>query len=675
MADDPIRDAAEVPGREPPIGDMLAERARLWYLEAWNSAFWRKFRDESKEDTGFYVGGKAQWSQDYSTEDFEKLKASKRAVLSINHCLPQIEALVGYERRNRFDIKAAPQGGEDAEDTELLSWLLKFVQDQSEVPEYRSECFENGAITGLSCLACEIDWSENAYQGEIVVSVLRPGEEVVWDPHSRRYDLRDARYVLRYRWVFSQDLYAEFPEHAKEIEQALSSLGSAMLSTGEHKTTEGPVGNRYGDVRGHPVEDLGAEALFYDPDESRILVLEAWYRDYEWRWMVVDKEGGKPETKDAADEPLTREAAMRLAEGDPDRLKAIRRRQRKIRMATILPATYQTIEDGPSPYDNDDEDFPFVPYWAFRQGDEVWGLIRNLKDPQRIENKRWSQLVDILAKYANLRIMYQEGSVTDPKILEEPFSTAPIPYRAEPGEEVRPPGYLVPPLSELVVALRNLAVEMGAKMREIGLNAELMGLKEDASSGVAIARRQQQGELIATRFFDNHKRTGKLFGQRLARRVAQRFTTEDVLRLTNPDTGEAFDVTVNPVLARKLSKDEWKTFRAKQQEAGRPRVLRDPSAMKYDVIIAETPATPSARATKAMALIEIAEKFEALFPILIEDILELLELPNRARVLAKFKQSQQISPETGTPTGANGGPNNAIAAALGRPLPAPPGGV
>ena len=406
------------------MGDILAERARLWYLEAWTSPFWKKYRDESKEDIGFYVGGKAQWSQEYSTEDFEKLKTAKRAVLSINHCLPQIEALVGYERRNRFDIKAAPQGGEDAEDTELLSHLLKFVQDQAEVPEYRSECFEDGAITGLSCLACEIDWSENAYQGEILVSVLRPGEDCVWDPHSRRYDLRDARYFLRYRWVFAQDLAAEFPEHAEDIAKALSALDTA-ISPGEHKTTEGPVGNRYGDVRGHPVEDLGAEALFYDPDEGRVLVLEAWYRDYEWRWMVVDKEGGKPETEDAGGEPLTREAATRLAEADPERLKAIRRRQRKIRMATILPATYQVIEDGPSPYDNDDEDFPFVPYWVFRKGDEVWGLIRNLKDPQRVENKRWSQLVDILAKYANLRIVYEEGSLTDPKVLEEPFSTAP----------------------------------------------------------------------------------------------------------------------------------------------------------------------------------------------------------------------------------------------------------
>ena len=74
-------------------------------------------------------------------------------------------------------------------------------------------------------------------------------------------------------------------------------------------------------------------------------------------------------------------------------------------------------------------------------------------------------------------------------------------------------------------------------------------------------------------------------------------------------------------------------------------------------IIADTPATPSARASKALALIEIAEKFKALFPILIEDILELLDLPNRARVLQKFRATQQVNPAAGQPTGvpANGG--------------------
>jgi len=93
------------------------------------------------------------------------------------------------------------------------------------------------------------------------------------------------------------------------------------------------------------------------------------------------------------------------------------------------------------------------------------------------------------------------------------------------------------------------------------------------------------------------------------------------------------------------------------------------------VIIAETPATPSARSTKALALIEIAEKFEALFPILIEDILELMDLPNRARVLQKFRATQQVNPAAGQPTGVptnGGGTPDALAEAVKRVQPPQP---
>lgn len=673
MPEDPVGAAARDERQPEPSDDSLAERARFWFLEAWNHPFWREYRDESKEDQGFYRGGKAQWSQDYSTEDFEKLKAAKRAVVTINHCQSPVEVLVGYQRRNRYDIAAAPQGGEDLEDTQLLSHLLKWQQEQSEVPEYRSECFEGGVITGLSALACEIDWSSDTFQGEIQVSVVAPGRELLWDPASRRYDLSDARYALRYKWVFVQDLLAEFPGDAEVIRAAVASLDAA-LAAGERRTTE-PAGDAYGDVRGHPIENLGPVGHFYNPQEQTILVLEAWYRDYEWKWIVVDRAGGKPQDEDSQGEPLTAKAALAIAETEPEVLKAIRRRLRRIRMATILPATYQVLEDGPTPYDNDADAFPFVPFWVYRQGDHVWGVIRNLKDPQRVENKRWSQMLDILAKFANIRIVYAEGSVVDPRVLEEPFSTAPIPWRREPGENTPAPGFLVPPVGELTRVLVEIANQMAAKLREVpGINTELLGIQGDASSGVAIARRQAQGELISTRLFDNERRTGKLLGQRLARRIAQRYTTEEVVRLTDAATGEAFDVVVNPAAARvrdaqgrlkPMGLEQWRTFRERQKEAGRPRVLRDISALKYDVIISEVPATPSARAGKALALVELAEKFPQLFPVLAEDIFELLDVPNRSRILAKIRAlTSGTPPQPGGGTPANGGGDAAAEAML-----------
>ena len=682
MADDAVEAAGESRGgpEGAPTGPSdIARRARLWYLEAVNHPFWKDYRANAKEDEGFYVGGKGQWSLDYSSERYEKLKAQGRAVISIDHIGPAVELLVGLERQNRYDIKAAPEGAEDVEDTETLSWLLKWAQDQAEVHERLSDGAEDVFITGLAAWTCEIDWSEDPWRGEIVVERLEPGKDCLWDPSARKMNLRDARYFLRFRWVQLEDVIADHPDKKDAIRAAAADL-EMRSQPGGGKSTSGPAADAYGAPGSHPQEALGPDAHLWDPLLRRVLVLEPWWREPEDLWFVVDRSGGRPVDKDAQGTPLSHEAATLLAASDPDTLRAVRRRVMRVHTATVLPAFFMELEPAdPTPYDNDDRDFPFVACWGYRRGDAVWGVVSKLKDPQRAENKRWSQALDLLGKYANLRLMYREGSVVDPRTLEEPFSSAPIVLNQD--ATLPEPKYLIPPLAEVARLLSEMAQQMAQKMREIGPNTELLGLRGDSVSGVAIAERKQQGNILYARLYDNLRQARHIMGQRLARRVQQRFTTEEVIRLTRPDTGEAVVVRVNPSEARRKEwKDEdltfWRSFRARQLEEGRPRVLRDPSALKFDVAIGEIPATPTARAAKALALIEVAEKFPATQPVLLPEIMEMLDIPNRSRVLQRMAA---LTGQNGGATGAGGPPGGAlppeIAAALagGGGAPAPGG--
>ena len=88
-----------------------------------------------------------------------------------------------------------PVGNEDAEDAEVMSWLLKFAQDQAEVQEHRSDGFEDVLIEGMTCYKVFIDDDEDV-RGKIKMTRLRPGFEVIWDPHWKEYDASDARYNL-----------------------------------------------------------------------------------------------------------------------------------------------------------------------------------------------------------------------------------------------------------------------------------------------------------------------------------------------------------------------------------------------------------------------------------------------------------------------------------------------
>ena len=157
-------------------------------------------------------------------------------------------------------------------------------------------------------------------------------------------------------------------------------------------------------------------------------------------------------------------------------------------------------------------------------------------------------MLDILARWANIRPLVPRGSVTDPRDLENHSDTAAIEYDPQKG----PPSWFVPNGLDLVArVLVDVASQFKLNLREIaGINPDLLGLKSDDTSGIAIARRQAQGQVIATLFFDRFRWTRRLIAQRLARRIQQRYTTQEVLPFQPrtaclPQNGHGFK-SVNP---------------------------------------------------------------------------------------------------------------------------------
>ena len=628
MADDDLASLAEAATAEAASASRastdIAARIRTWFVEAYTSAFWTDYRAKAKEDLGYYTGEEGQWSYEGSTAALEKLREADRAHVSINHIQAIVDVLTGFERQNRYDLKTMPEGEEDADQAELMTWLLKHVQEQTDTHAFCSEVFENAVIQGLAALEVGIDWTGDTLNGEIVLEVLTPGEDVLWDPNWARLDLSDARFVLRFRMAWVEDLVAEYPEHERAIREAVGSLEVAREGG---TLSEWSPSDAYGSVRQHPQETDAVRALFYDAaGGGRLMLAQAWYADYEDAWIVSDKRTG---TVTEAD---TGAVAREMAESDPEHLTAIRRRKRLIRSALVIPGLYQVLEEDETPYENDQQAYPILVCVGKRKGDKAYGIVRNLKDPQLVENKRESQLIDLVANIAALRIVYFANSLDNPAALKDPFSREPIAIR--PGHE--PPAYLVPPIGEIVSVLRAIGDRNKMAIREIsGINTELLGLETDQASGIAIARRQAQGQIISTVWFDNYRYFRRLLGKRLARRIQQVYSMERTLRLTGP-RGEQMMLKLNPAEARDMAPDEFARYREEQGKLadGRPQILRDVSALKYDVVISEVPTTPSQRATSLLAILEILKVFPGIAQALIRPALELAEIPDRTRVLA-----------------------------------------
>ena len=611
------------------------------------------------------------WSKDNSTEDAKALESAGRPVLSSNHIKPAVDVLVGTEQQNRADPKAEPQGDEDEDDARAMSQLMKFVSDQVEMNETLSEGFKDAIVRMMACYGIEIDYSSDPVNGEIIFEKLIPGKDIRWDRKARRYDRQDARYFLRPKMAWIEDVVAQYPEHAAVLRQA---LGLAE-DEGRSESTDGARADAYGSTGHHPDDVVPhIDAQFYDPAMRRILVLEAWYREYEPQHMVVDKTTGTIEKMpDAA-------SARAMAKSDAKNLTYSRRLVRRIKLATVLPATLQVLEDGDSPYENDPEKYPFVPFIPDAIGDEVTSLVSQLKDSQRVENKRWSQLVELASTLVNIRPMYETGAVVNPDVLKNPADRSAV--EVKPGHWGKV-GFLYPSeVGEAVRLLYEAKTMAKSDMRDTGPNTDLLGIKSESSSGIAIARRQAQGQTQVTPYFTAFRRTRKLCYERLARRIQQHFTLEKTLRLRN-EIGKSVLVRINPMEFRRedYDKDALRQARVAARQANGPLILRDVEALKYDIVISDGPITPTARAAMAEQLLAVAEKFPEAKMILLDVIFRMIpDLPDRPLLVeraTRLRAMQGVIPpeEAGLPPVAAPAPGMPPVQQPGAEMGAVPGGT
>lgn len=612
----------------------IAMRHRQWYVEAMAHPLWQNYIRESDEDEGYYTAADlGAWSINGSKTEARALVDEGRPVVSLRHIKPKIDLLVGTERQNRMDLRALPQGDEDEDDARIMTEYLKWTSDQKELNELTAAGFKDGLIRGMYAVDVGIDWTEDPVNGDLFYELLRPGKNVIWDPWWKKHDfsLYSARYVLRYEWVWIDDVVAMYPDKEPEIREA---LGRVLQPVGaETRTTDGGS-DAYGSVLSHPIETPQPLGQFLDPVMQRVLMLTGYWREWRTKWIVADRATGTIHDFESGAE------ARAFAATDPDHLHAVDKRTRVIRTATTLPATMTTLEaETDSPYTNDLAQYPIVAFLADWTGDVIEGLVRSLKDPQRIRNKRASQSIELAAKYASMRPMAEEGALLNPESLQTPGDQSVLQVR--PGK-MGAVGWFEPRgLAEATRVLQAISDDMEQTMLEIGPNQEMLGQSGSPDSGIAIARRQMQGMVMSLSYFDNHKRARKLIAERTARRIQQTSTMERTVRLMGGD-GRPLTIRLNPAEFRRNGYDKEALKRLRAEAAAdplKPRILRDVESLKFDLVVSEAPATPTARSALIEQLLKVVEKFPAIFPLVADVVFGLLpDLPDRPTVVQRIRQ-------------------------------------
>ena len=548
-----------------------------------------------------------QWDE----EDKAEMEELGQAALTFNEIHPAIEWICGTERRTRVDWRVLPRKKEHGEEAKIKTGVLKYVSDVNKLVWHRSRAFKQAVTAGLS-------WLEFGYDGDKGDFPLFADWESwrnVWHD-SLAHDwitMRDHRYLHRMRILDLDIAQAMFPKHRGALKSAAESQGHGSYYNDAYNETQlfytaHGMGSAFGARANSAQGDSHGR-------RSRVRLVETWYREP----IDIKRVRGEGDLNgriyDPEDEAL---AAMNEA-GSLTLFDDVYMQMRVM----IHIDEGKCLVDEASPYDHNR--FPFVPLYAYiRNRDNApYGVVRIQRDPQMDLNKRRSKILYLLSVK---RVIMDEGAVRDMDKFEE--------------EIARPDSIIEKRKKHDLEIIENNGVakehidltrEDGAYIRQVsGVTGENLGLSTNATSGVAISRRQDQGTTVTAPLFDNLRLSVQLGGEIMLSLAEQFLTDEDEFRITGDQNSFDF-ININ-----------------KQQEDGN--YENDITANSADFIVDESDYRESQRIAMFEQVGEMLSQMDSQIAMQLLDLwVDMSDMPQRAEFVARIRKiNGQVDPESET---------------------------
>jgi len=524
-----------------------------------------------------------------------------RPMLTFNDVLPVIRILSGIERQKAESFKVKPREGGDVDAAEVLTELMKYVDDENLGYYQRIRKSNDVNITGRGYIKTDISYDENV-NGDIILKRRNP-LTIFNDPMADEWDGTDRRWVAEGEWVTEDEAKELWPEFEDQIR-----VGD-WLSGNTGMMSPNLVGDK-----------LINSKLFIDQATKRVRIFDYWYKKVEPVMLAVNLNTGdsKPVDEDFVQEYQAMDPATQQS------LKFMRRKVTTIRVATIM--NWILMRDDISPFPH--RYFPITPYVGLQYNNEPWGIVQFLKDPQRLANKGVSQALNHLNRSANSGWMNHSTRGANGTVLEK-FGSVPgivINYQEIKPEQIDPV-----PLSQGHISMIEFAKN---QIKSTSLvNAEIQGIAAEgykAVSGKAIQARQQGGLVGNEDLFDNQLLGDKIVGMQLIPMIQQIFTPSRVERIV----ADRADMATSNMAA---------IF--SQRKAELPVIIDKALKGEYDYIIDKSGGGLSAREEMAAKLTDITKTWAQYGQVpvsLIMATLKYLDLPSADVEAIKQEVMQQV---------------------------------
>ena len=187
-----------------PVGQLVA-----WFEDSEEAT--EDARKASERDRDYYDG------KQFTAEELKILKDRGQPDIVINRIQPKINFLLGWEASNRTDPRAFPRTPQDEDASEAATDALRYVDDATELKQHFSTVWEHMLVEGYGGIELTIEPGAEGQDPE-VVPVGWHWDRLFFDPHSRKADFSDARYLGGVLWMDAEDAKQRWPDYADEIE-------------------------------------------------------------------------------------------------------------------------------------------------------------------------------------------------------------------------------------------------------------------------------------------------------------------------------------------------------------------------------------------------------------------------------------------------------------------------
>lgn len=224
-------------------------------------------RAASERDRDYYD------NKQFTPAELKELRARGQPDTVINRIAPKVDFLIGYEASNRTDPRAFPRTPQDEQAAEAATDALRFVADDTDLDGTFSNVWENLLIEGYGGLEMTV---EQLASGDVKIMPVRwDWDRLFFDPHARKADFSDARYLGGVLWMDGEDAKRRWPDKADAIELTMSDTSATRT---------------YDDKPSKWVSTTGSRA-----SRKRVRIVQMYHRE-DGKWMhCTFTKGGKLE--------------------------------------------------------------------------------------------------------------------------------------------------------------------------------------------------------------------------------------------------------------------------------------------------------------------------------------------------------------------------------------------